>query len=243
MTLTDRFASHLLCPWSGLTQVPSEWCEQSLCSWVRQPANTWSNIGFFIVGVVILRWTARGRSRHLRGLGYVCLVTAVGSAFYHASETFLGRFADYVGMYSGASYMLAVNVSRWRKRAGPAVRALFWVTLLGPLGGMLLAPRMAVTLYVIETVFCCLGLEVALFVRERKSIRYRSLAIYWAIFLAGYAFWQLDIHHLLCNPGNHVINGHAAWHLLDAAGLLYLFFYYEQFDVLRESHVQVLPAP
>ena len=42
--------------------------------------------------------------------------------------------------------------------------------------GMLFAPRLAITLYVIETVFCCLGLEVALFVRERKSIHYRSLA-------------------------------------------------------------------
>ena len=225
------------CPWNELTQVPSEWCEESLCSWVRQPANTWSNVGFLIVGIVILRWTARGRSPHLRGLGYICLVTAVGSAFYHASETFIGRVADYVGMYLGASYMLAVNVSRWTRRAGPGLRWLFWATLLAPLTVMLYAPRLAVTLYVIETGFCCLGLEVALFVRERKSIHYRSLVIYWGIFLVGYALWQLDIHHVLCDPGNHVINGHAAWHLLNSAALLYLFFYYEQFEVLRDARI------
>jgi len=218
-----------------LTQVPSEWCEASLCGWIRQPANTWSNVGFLVVGIVILVWTARGRSPHLRGLGYVCLVTAVGSAFYHASEAFIGRVADYVGMYLGASYMLAVNVSRWRKRAGPVVRALFWATLLAPLVVMLYAPGLATAFYVGETVFCCLGLEVALFVRERRSIRYRALVVYWAVFLVAYAAWQLDIHHVLCDPGNHLLNGHAAWHLLNAVAFLYLFRYYEQFDVLRDA--------
>lgn len=225
------------CPWSALRQVPSEWCEESLCSWVRQPANTWSNVGFLIVGIVILRWTSRGRSPHLRGLAYVCLVTAIGSAFYHASETFLGRVADYVGMYLGASYMLAVNVSRWRKRAEPAVRALFWVTLLAPLGAMLYAPGLATALYVGETTFCCLGLELALFIRDRRSIRYRALVTYWGLFLVGYALWQLDIHHVLCQPGNHVLNGHAAWHLLNASALFYLFRFYEQFVVLRGARL------
>lgn len=225
------------CPWDGLEQVPSEWCEESLCSWVRQPANTWSNVGFLVVGIIILRWTARGRSPHLRGLGYVCLVTAVGSALYHASETFIGRVADYVGMYSGASYMLAVNVSRWRMRAGPFVRALFWLTLLTPLAVMLIAPRTASVLYEVETVFCCMGLECALFRRDRTWVRYRMLVTYWGLFLVGYGLWQLDIHHVLCNPGNHVLTGHALWHLLNAAALLYLFRFYEQFEVLRDARL------
>lgn len=223
------------CPWDGWARVPPEWCEESLCAWVRQPGNTWSNVGFLIAGIAILRMAAKGRSPHLRGLGIVCVVTALGSAFYHASETFAGRVADYVGMYMGASYMLAVNVSRWRRRSGTPVRILFWATLLAPLATMLFAPRLATPIYVVETVVCCLGLEIALFVRDRRSTRYRFLITYWAVFLIGYGFWQLDIHHILCNPRNHVLSGHALWHLLNAAAFFFLFRYYEQFEALRDE--------
>lgn len=225
------------CPWDFLTRVPPEFCEESLCGWVRQPANTWSNIGFLLVAMLILREAKRDGAGHLKGLALVAFVTAIGSAFYHASETFVGRIADYLGMFLGASYMLAVNVRRLTLWRPPLIRALFWVSCLGLLGTMILQPKLATTLYITETVVCCVGLEVILFIRQGHTIRYRWLLWYWGIFFVAYGVWLLDIHHILCVPGNHLLTGHGIWHLLDSYALLVLYRYYTQFRELEPLHI------
>ena len=224
------------CPWASLTYRPAEFCEESLCAWIRQPANTWTNIGFVLAGLAIWRASLRDDAKHLRGLAVVAIAIGLGSAFFHASETFLGRLFDYGGMYMGAAYMLAVNVRRWLLPSRRVVRFVFWVAVFAPLGLMLVDDRYAMGLYMAEGIFCCLGLEGLLYLRQRGTanpVHYRWLGWYWLVFLVGYAIWWLDLEHVLCSPGNHWISGHGVWHLLDALALYFTYFYYLQFDVLR----------
>jgi len=226
------------CPWDRLARAPSRFCEEALCSWIREPANTWSNVGFLVTGVVILRLASRGRSPHLRGLGWISIATALGSAFYHASGTVLGRFADYAGMYLGASFMLAVNVARWTYGQRPLlVRSVFWIGFAGAMSLMIASEKTATAVYVAETTFCCVVLELALYVTQGKATRYRFLLWYWVVFGVAYGIWCLDVHVALCDPRNHVFNGHAAWHLLDAVALFVLYLYYEQFRALKEARI------
>ena len=225
------------CPWDFLTHVPSEFCEESLCGWVRQPANTWSNVGFLIVAWLILREAKRDGAPHLKGLALVAFVTALGSAFYHASETFIGRVADYSGMFLGASYMLAVNVRRLTHWRPLIIRAIFWGSCVGLLGTMIVRPDLATTLYIAETGICCVGLELVLYIQKGRSIRYRWLLWYWGLFFVAYAIWIADLHHVLCIPGNHILTGHGVWHLLDAWALLVLYRYYTQFRELEPVHI------
>lgn len=89
------------CPWENLVFRPAEFCEESVCDWIRQPGNTWTNIDFLLVGLLIWRAAGRERLEHLRGLALIALATGVGSAFFHASETFIGRIFDYGGIVSG----------------------------------------------------------------------------------------------------------------------------------------------
>jgi hypothetical protein len=223
------------CPWGGLTHVPSPFCEEPLCSWVREPANTWSNLGFLIAGLVILARARHDRALHLRGLGWICIATALGSSFYHASESRIGQIFDWAGMYLGAVYMLSVNVRRLFRWGASAIRALFWLGFVGLASIMIAAPGAASALYTVQTTFCCVALELALFFRYRRVTRYACLAGYWSVFLVAYTLWILDAKRVLCNPTNHVMNGHAAWHLLDAAALYLMYRYYRQFDVLRAA--------
>ena len=224
----------MTCPWDSFAHESSRFCEESLCSWVRQPANTWSNVGFLLVGILILRFAAQGRSRHLRALGWISIATALGSAFYHASETLIGRVADYAGMYLGASFMLAVNVARLlRGRAPRLAHGLFWASFAGPMALMLKDEQLATAVYIGETAFCCVALELVLFIQQGKTTRYRFLVFYWLLFGVAYALWCLDVKGFLCDPKSHLLNGHAAWHLLDAAALFVLYRYYEQFQALR----------
>jgi hypothetical protein len=45
----------MICPWDWLRQSPPSFCEETLCGWVKQPANTWSNIGFLVSAALLWR--------------------------------------------------------------------------------------------------------------------------------------------------------------------------------------------
>ena len=224
------------CPWGALVSRPAEFCEASLCAWIRQPANTWTNIGFVIAALAILRAARRDHCDHLRGLALIAMTTGLGSAFFHASETLVGRLFDYAGMYMGASYMLVVNMRRWRLLSRRSMRLLFWTTLAAPLLLMTIDDRYALLLYVITGTFCCLFVETLLYLRQRRSdrpTRYGWLGAYWCVFLIAFTVWWLDKAKLLCNPNNRWISGHGLWHLLDAVALYLVYLFYRQFGVLR----------
>lgn len=159
----------------------------------------------------------------------------MGSAFFHASETFLGRLFDYGGMYLGASYMLAANMRRWLAMGRPTIRVIFWASTAAPLLFMFVSDSYAASIYFFEGLFCCGLIEALLYVRQRRtrSVRYKGLLGYWLVFLIAYAFWWLDKTKTLCNPDNHWISGHGVWHLLDALALYLVYLFYRQFDVLR----------
>lgn len=224
------------CPWQGLVYRSAEFCEESLCGWIRQPGNTWTNIGFLFAGFAILRAARRDGFEHLRGIALVALATGVGSAFFHASETSVGRLFDYGGMYLGASYMLAVNVRRWLLLSRAAIRSLFLASAAAPLLMMRVNPEYAVAVYFFEGLLCCGLIEGLLFFRQRRigpGVNYRWLIAYWIVFLVALGFWWVDKTRALCSPGNHWISGHGVWHLLDALALYLVYLYYRQFYELR----------
>ncbi len=234
------------CPWEHLVFRPAEFCERSLCAWIRQPANTWTNVGFLLSGLAVLRASRRDGCAHLRGVAFIALATGLGSAFFHASETFVGRLFDYGGMYMGSSYMLAVNVRRWLLLRRPSIRLLFWATTAAPLLLMLIDDRYAMFLYMLEGILCCGFLEAFLYLRQRANathVRYRWFGAYWLVFSVAYAFWWLDKTRALCDPDNHWISGHGVWHLLDALALYFVYLFYRQFAVLRfRGEPRVTPA-
>lgn len=49
------------------------------------------------------------------------------------------------------------------------------------------------------------------------------------IFTISYGVWWLDRLEVVCDPHNHVVGGHAAWHLLGALSFVFWFRHYEQF--------------
>lgn len=108
-----------------------------------------------------------------------------------ASETFVGRLFDYAGMFMGAAYMLAVNVRRWLLPRRSTIRLIFWSAVAGPLLLMLVYDRYAAWLYIVIGTFCCLGLEISLYFRQRRAgarVRYGWLAGYWLVFSLAYSF-------------------------------------------------------
>ena len=51
------------CPWSGFTPPNVDWCEEELCAWVVNPADTWSNLAYRRRRRAWMWWAARQRRR------------------------------------------------------------------------------------------------------------------------------------------------------------------------------------
>ena len=107
------------CPWDGHEPAALHWCERELCAWIEQPANTWSNLAYVIVGVVIWRRAQREHKRPLAAIGAIEVLIAFGSFYFHASSTYLGEVMDVSAMFLFSGYWLVFNLWRFH---GPARR-------------------------------------------------------------------------------------------------------------------------
>ncbi|MBC7754438.1 MAG: hypothetical protein H7Z71_09390 [Moraxellaceae bacterium] len=65
----------------------------------------------------------------------------------------------------------------------------------------------------------------------------RDLSLCLSFFVVAAGFSYADISRLFCHPSNHVIQGHAIWHLLCAVGT---WFSYLVFSKQNQSSVEEL---
>jgi len=192
---------------------------------VRQPANTWTNLGFVLVGVFIAADAGRARAPGSPGpgrawtLGFGASVIFLGLAsfFYHASLTFLGQCLDVAGMYLVGSALLA----HMTLCAGLCRPQRLWLIFPGAGLGLagLAAFLPAIRRPIVGALFLlALGLGWVLRRRAdspRKAPLLRAAA---GCFVLAFSLWCLDISGRLGSP-NTLLQGHAAWHLLCACSL------------------------
>ena len=66
-------------------------------------------------------------------------------------------------------------------------------------------------------------LEFRMLKQGRSSLDGRLLLASCLVEAAAFVFLILDITRTWCDPKNHILNGHAVWHLLSAAAIYLLF--------------------
>lgn len=220
------------CPWDSFRQSELVFCEASRCAWIKEPANTWSNLGYLAAALYMLVVLGRRTDRPiLRVLAVVAIVTGLGSAFYHASGIRSAMLADYAGMFLGTAALTALNVRRWLGWRDPAAWAILVATTAALLGFIAIFPGSERMVFMVA--MPCCAIELRLFFRDRASISYRYYGLAWLSVIVGTVFWALDLARVWCRPDDHLINGHALWHLATAASLVMYFRYYLQFKALR----------
>ena len=220
------------CPWDSFRQSELVFCEASRCAWIKEPANTWSNLGYLAAALYMLVVLGRRTDRPiLRVLAVVAIATGLGSGFYHASGIRSAMLADYAGMFLGTSALTALNVRRWLGWRDPAAWAILVATTAALLGFIAIFPGSERMVFMVA--MPCCAIELRLFFRDRASISYRYYGLAWLSVIVGTVFWALDLARVWCRPDDHLINGHALWHLATAASLVMYFRYYLQFKALR----------
>jgi hypothetical protein len=222
--------------WRPATCMPADcFCEMVRGdTGLRQPVNTWSSLAFAWVGVWVMVYAPamdaapanRMRSTRLHPflLGLSAVVIGLGSAFYHASLTFIGQFFDVVGMYLFTTYMLLYALLR----LGRLDEARFGIVYLG------IMAVLSVLLIALPDLrrFAFAFILIAAIVAEWLFMRARRATMNQKLFLAGvglfalaFVIWILDNERILCAPAA-LAQGHAVWHLLGSVAVAALYFYY-----------------
>lgn len=213
-------------------------CEVGRAGLVKQPANTWSNLGFVLAGLLIA-WRADRPERlgevitRWRWLPtvYACLVVLLGpcSAAMHASQSAWGGHLDMLSMYLVASFAASYALIRWLRR-GPV---LFFGLFLGflvaceiagswsrPIPVVMFAGNLAFGTLLVSA----LVIELLIHLRGETSARLVLGVAAAATMLVSFGIWQVS-KQVWCDPTS-LLQGHAVWHVLDAAAAYLLFCYY-----------------
>ncbi len=240
--------------WDGLKMAGGnalEFCEEN--HWdkvVVQPANTWSNLGFLLVGLFIFvtgfddyKIKKKHGDKTIRNLiaqypifsfliGFSCIYLFLGSFLYHASVRYLPQKLDITSMYFLTVSLLAFSLfrSRFLDQDSKRKTILPWIVL-----GVIIA-NIFIFIYIMEInvnllfPFFIIAVFLANFayaLRNNKKKSMPRITLYLSLFVMTISFtmWILDREDIMCNSGS-IFQGHAIWHVLNATSILLLYMHY-----------------
>jgi hypothetical protein len=219
-----------MCPWDGFSPATVHFCENRLCSWISEPANTWSNLGFVAVGVYLLVRASQLHRAPLSLIGITCTLVGIGSFLFHMSGTLFGEMVDVSTMLLISGLMLSLEIRRLVPRMTAVQTAALYVAINGVFELVLLSfPHLGIPLF---------AFQVLLFIAIHITCRLKKLDadyhfvrwLFWGFGLA-FSIWVLDWTGTACDANMHLFNGHAAWHLINAGCMYFYFRYQTQFYV------------
>jgi hypothetical protein len=197
---------------------------------IRQPSNTVSSLAFAVVGVWVLlqaRETSRNspfKTPHRVMFGISALMIGLGSAFYHASMTFVGQFFDIFGMYLLTGLMWVYALGRWNDW-GIRTMAMAYLGLNVALTVLQIGlPETRRYAFAIILLLALLT-EAIVWKKLHPARDYRWFWGGLGAFTLAYLIWNLDNSGAWCDP-HAWLQGHALWHIFGAGAVFCLWRWY-----------------
>ncbi|EMI57006.1 ceramidase domain-containing protein [Rhodopirellula sallentina] len=196
-----------------------QFCEATLDGPIAHPADTWTNIGPVIAGIVILLHAKRPLAKLLGG---AALWTGIASGYFHASNTILGETLDLSGMFM---FILAIAALQ-QQRARPNHPGSSMLMGLVVLGTLILTVLSSISTAFASPMFA--AIVVVVVIRGLYDQKLTPWAYAMVVtFLVAWGFWWLDFLHIVCNPNNHILTLHGMWHLLNGLVFWLAYRHYE----------------
>jgi len=234
--------------WEGMVISKSalvvEYCEfNNVARFFHQRMNTYSNLSYFFFGVLILliaRYDQTHRSAIKRQnrleafpalsalMGLCFIYLSFGSAFFHASLTYVGQRVDMNGTYSIMLVLVTIALYHvlHKLRLTPLAK-LSWVVPLVILIGLFLKIALLVSSAVLlpSLILALLILIAVNYVQFRRKRSGVVAVASLVLMVVAVKFRTLDVQKIGCDP-HSLMQGHSIWHLLTALSSVcsYSFF-------------------
>jgi hypothetical protein len=227
------------------------YCEASRDGWIKQPANTWSYLGYVLAGLLVGFFAGRDsaggtasakpnrmRATFLYPALYASIAVFIGPASMalHATTTVNGGKIDVFSMYLWATFVLAYALTRVRDLSERRFLILF-----GGVSAFLVVqllfdiPAISGTA-IFATILAAYAVLESWIVARAPKGRYDRIPLYVAIgaFALAFSIWILSHTGApLCDP-HSLFQGHAVWHLLTAVSVGAFYFFYRSEDTARQ---------
>lgn len=226
------------CPWYDITVAQGapniKWCEETLCQWISEPANTWSNLGYLIVAVVITISAFRNKeSIELKQFGPIIFFMGAMSFFYHQSNFYGSQILDFVGMFFFVGWANGMNLIRLgklqRKNLIPfniTVALIYTIAM-----HIMYVTGIKFQVLVLISGFFIVGTEIAAYKKVKDDIRWFSVSI--VLLIIAFGFSISDGQRLWCDPTQHgwFSQGHAVWHWVASIAMFTIYKHYQKIKV------------
>lgn len=228
------------CPWYELSEIAKpnvKWCEATVCGWITEPANTWSNLAFIGMGIAIWIIASNKNQTTAKLFGPLGVFVGLCSFIYHMSYTMILQTFDFVAMYAFVGLIILLNI----RRLGYLSKAKQVRYLVG---SVLFLTGVFMVFYFtgIPVQLTVALMVVGVFLTEYFARKKETDSPTLKYFLHGMGslgvalvFTILDVTRAWCNPENHFIQGHALWHVFNSITIFFLYKYYEQFKSLDQE--------
>ncbi len=220
-----------------------EFCEASKEGIIKQPANSWSNMAFIAIGLLI-GWQAMKKKFHHKTnrnrmtstlffptfLATLTVLLGPGSMAMHATTASAGGYFDMLSMYLLASFIFAYAFIRFFNLN----EFIFFIMFLVVLGFCHYVHFYDGKVFGIIDVNIVFGLfavggviiEYLNYLIYKNQINIKWALVFSTIFLLSFLIWNLSrTDAIFCDP-NSLLQGHAIWHILDAITVYYMYRFY-----------------
>ncbi|MFW5888032.1 MAG: ceramidase domain-containing protein, partial [Bacteriovoracia bacterium] len=204
------------CPWYDLYErfgPPNiDWCEQTICAWINEPANTWSNLLFLILAITVGFQVRKHPSGVIKGFAPTLFLMGLFSLIYHATNNYLSQIFDFLGMFLFTSLILMINVLRIKKYSSTLKKWLIYLSLILA-NALLLWPfpmiNIPIQFIIVLNVMAILVTEFLAYKIQGKASHYRYVILALILIITGEIASLLDLTRIWCDPHDHIVQGHA----------------------------------
>ena len=233
--------------WAGMrisqSAVTVEYCEfNRVDRFFHQPTNTYSNLAYFYLGILISgiaqedsKNREKLRSNRLEDfpllsalMGFCFVYLSVGSAFFHASLTYVGQRVDMNATYAIMLTLIGIALYHSLHRfTFTTAQKNGWVLALLILIGLFLKVALLIpsSRLVPALILLLNGLMVLYYVRFRQERSIGLVIISFVLIVAAIRIRTLDVQKVGCDPRSF-FQGHALWHVLTALSSFCSYAFY-----------------
>ena len=227
------------------------YCEISTQGLLAEPLNTWSNLSFIGIGLIIAWQMMCGSFRDkvnilttndFMAIFFASLVICLGPAsmVMHAVYTNLGVELDILSEYLICGYLMGYSTQRFFRlhiRYFVIIFLLVIVICEVVMRWQVPIPIVEGLTNLLVGIFLILSILMELLIMFVRRVKIQK---WWGItsivtFIFSFLIWNFSRNgNALCDPYSW-FQGHAVWHALDALALYFLFRYYTSENAVERS--------